>query len=111
MSKRSHLRPLVAAMALALVVPGVAFGQTAKERELEARIAQLEAQVQALLTSQQQTQATIAETQTRLDEVRVAQPALPAGSQPRAINELISLLRGGNYSPVANIGDRRRAEK
>ena len=97
MSKRSHLRPLVAAMALALVVPGLAFGQTAKERELEARIAQLEAQVQALLTSQQQTQATIAETQTRLDEVRVAQPALPAGSQP---------IQATTITPGANPGTR-----
>jgi len=69
-------------MMIALIAPGVAFGQTAKERELEARIAQLEAQVQALLQTQQQTQATVAETQTRLDEVRVAQGAADDG-KPR----------------------------
>ena len=54
MSKRNRMRPLAAALVLALAAPGIAFGQSAKERELEARIAQLEAQVQALLQSQQQ---------------------------------------------------------
>ncbi|HRO28231.1 MAG TPA: DcaP family trimeric outer membrane transporter, partial [Luteimonas sp.] len=83
MTRHRPLRPLAAAMMIALIAPGVAFGQTAKERELEARIAQLEAQVQALLQSQQQTQATVAETRTQLDEVKVAQAApVPAGSQP-----------------------------
>ena len=82
MTRRRPLRPLAAAMMIALIAPGVAFGQTAKERELEARIAQLEAQVQALLQTQQQTQATVAETQTRLDEVRVAQGAADDG-KPR----------------------------
>ena len=32
MNNRGQMRPLVAAMALALALPGVAFGQTAKER-------------------------------------------------------------------------------
>ncbi|MCA0395117.1 MAG: hypothetical protein LCH70_13550 [Proteobacteria bacterium] len=96
MNNRGQMRPLVAAMALALALPGVAFGQTAKERELEARIAQLESQVQALLQSQQQQQTTIAETQTRLDEVRVAQAApLPAGSQP---------IQATTITPGANPG-------
>lgn len=45
-------RPLVAAMAMALALPGIAFAQTDKERELEARIAELERIVQQL--SQQQ---------------------------------------------------------
>ena len=95
MSKRNRMRPLAAALVLALAAPGIAFGQSAKERELEARVAQLEAQVQALLQSQQQQQATIAETRTRLDEVRVAQPAPPAGSQP---------IQATTITPGANPG-------
>ena len=42
----------------ALLLPGAAFAQSAKEQELEARIAQLESQVQALIGAQQQQQAT-----------------------------------------------------
>ena len=41
---------LALAITAALLLPGMAVAQTAKERELETRIAQLEAQVQALLT-------------------------------------------------------------
>ncbi len=76
-------RPLAAALFVALLAPGLALAQTAKEKELEARIAQLEAQVQALLGAQQQQQTQIAEAKTRLDEVKATQPAaLPAGKQP-----------------------------
>ncbi|MES2858542.1 MAG: DcaP family trimeric outer membrane transporter [Pseudomonadota bacterium] len=75
-------RPLAMALFVALLAPGMAFAQTAKERELEARIAQLEAQVQALIGAQQQQQATITQTQTVLDEVRVAQAA-PADAKPK----------------------------
>ena len=54
MNKRTPpLRRLALAVTIALVAPGMAFAQTAKERELEARIAQLEAQVQALLQYRQ----------------------------------------------------------
>ena len=81
-TRRTPRRLLAAAVFIALAAPGMAFAQSAKERELEARIAQLEAQVQALLQSQQQTQATIAETKTQLDEVKVAQSA-PADGKPR----------------------------
>ncbi len=86
---QSKMRPrlLAVAMMTALAAPGLASAQTVKERELEARIAQLEAQVQALLTQQQQTA-------TEVQEVRTAQAApaapaapataatVPAGSQP-----------------------------
>ena len=40
---------LASAVLVALAAPGLAFAQTAKEVELEARVAQLEAQIQALL--------------------------------------------------------------
>lgn len=78
-------RPLAVALFVALLAPGLAFAQTAKERELEARIAQLEAQVQALVGAQQQQQATMAQTQASLDQVRVAQaaPATPADTKPK----------------------------
>jgi hypothetical protein len=92
MTLRRCRRPLVLAMSLALAAPGLAFAQSAKERELEARIAQLEAQVQALLQSQQQQQATLEQTQTKLDQVSVAQ-AVPAGSQPV---QATSILPGAN---------------
>ncbi len=108
MSKRNRMRPLAAALVLALAAPGIAFGQTAKERELEARIAQLEAQVQALLQSQQQqqatiteTQATAAKTQAQLDEVKVAQGA-PADGKPRIQSSPI--LTAGNPGGVFSYG-------
>lgn len=82
-SRAPARRPLAGALFIALLAPGLAFAGTAKEKELEARIAQLEAQVQALLNSQQQQQTQLADTKTQLDEVKAAQPApLPAGKQP-----------------------------
>ena len=108
MTRRRPIRPLAAALTLALIAPGVAFGQTAKERELEARIAQLEAQVQALLQGQQQTRATVeqtqasvAATQTQLDEVRVAQGA-PGDGKPRIQSSPI--LTGANPGSVFSYG-------
>jgi len=79
-------RPLAAAILAALIAPGAVFAQTAKEQELEARIAQLEQQIQQLLGQQQQQQSAISQTQSQLDQVRVAQAsaptALPAGQKP-----------------------------
>lgn len=96
MTLRNCRRPLALAMMIALAAPGMAVAQTAKETELEARIAQLEAQVQALLQSQQQQQATLVETQSKLDEVKVAQAApLPAGAQP---------IQATTITPGANPG-------
>src|SRR5690606_37625814 len=81
MTQRSAFarRPLAAALFVALIAPGMAFAQTAKEKALEARVADLERQVQLLLSSQQQKQAQIADTKTQLDQVKVVQaPADPA---------------------------------
>lgn len=47
-------RPLVVALLVALALPGAALAQTAKEQELEARVVQLEAMVQQLVSQQQQ---------------------------------------------------------
>ncbi|REM98980.1 hypothetical protein DSI35_23180, partial [Mycobacterium tuberculosis] len=54
---RTTRRPLAAAMFVALIAPGMAFAETAKERALEARVVELERQVQLLLNNQQQQQA------------------------------------------------------
>ncbi|HEY0506142.1 MAG TPA: DcaP family trimeric outer membrane transporter [Lysobacter sp.] len=64
-------RPLAAALLIALALPGAAFAETAKEKELEARVAQLEAMVQQLVAQQQQQQ-------TAISEVKTAQAAAPA---------------------------------
>ncbi|MET0718128.1 MAG: DcaP family trimeric outer membrane transporter [Pseudoxanthomonas sp.] len=96
MSKRiasMSRRPLAAALFVALIAPGMAFAQTAKEKELEARVAQLEQQVQALLASQQQQQTAIAQTQTQITEVKTAQAA-PADGKPR--------IQTGPITPGAN---------
>lgn len=50
---KQHRRPLAAAVLIALLAPGVALAQTDKERELEARVAQLEQLVQQLATRPQ----------------------------------------------------------
>src|SRR5690606_39824022 len=79
--KRRHSRRLLAtAVLVALAAPGMAFAQTAKEIELEARVAQLEAQIQSLLQAQQQQQESLSQTRTRLDEVQVAQAPKPVQS-------------------------------
>ena len=89
---------LALAITAALLLPGMAVAQTAKERELETRIAQLEAQMQALLAAQQQQQASIVQTQTTLDAVRVAQTApsdgkvLAVGTDGAASNNDLDLL-------------------
>ncbi|MFT3761575.1 MAG: DcaP family trimeric outer membrane transporter [Pseudoxanthomonas sp.] len=99
-------RPLAAALFVALLAPGLALGQTKKEKELEARIAQLEAQVQALLGAQQQqqtqiadTQAQVADTKTQLDQVKVA--ATPAGKQPI---QNTTILPAGNPNSTFSYG-------
>ena len=79
-------RPLVLAVTVALLAPGLALAQTAKERELEARVAQLEKMVEQLVAQQQQTQTQVADTQAQVTEVKTAQAAAPkpapAGKQP-----------------------------
>lgn len=71
-------RLLSASVLLALLAPGAALADTKKERELEARVQQLEKMVQQLVSQQQQTQATVADAQTQITEVKTAQAATPA---------------------------------
>src|SRR3982751_6726585 len=54
-------RPLASALLVALMLPGLAFAQTAKEKELEARVAELERMVQSLVSQQQQVQTQVTE--------------------------------------------------
>ena len=92
-------RPLATALLCAMLLPGTALAETKKEQELEARIAQLEAQVQALLSAQQQQQATLAQTQTQLDQVKVAQAA-PDDGKPKIQSSpiLVAGNPGGRFS-------------
>ncbi len=69
--------PLAAALLVATLSPGAAFAQTSKEKALEARIAELERQVQMLVSAQQQQQGQIAQTQTQVTEVRTLQAQTP----------------------------------
>ena len=105
MSKRiasMSRRPLAAALFVALVAPGMAFAQTAKEKQLEARVAVLEQQIQALLASQQQQQTVIADTQAQITEVKTAQAA-PADGKATA------RLRQGIAERWQNLRPRRSA--
>lgn len=89
-------RPLAAAMLFALVAPGVALAETAREKALEARVAELERQVQLLVSTQQQQQGVIAQTQTDVGQVRATQAELaakpgatvPAGKQPIQVTSI-----------------------
>jgi len=70
-------RPLAAALLIALALPGIASAQGAgassdKERELEARVAQLEAMVRQLVAQQQEQQTAISEVQTAQVQAPVA---------------------------------------
>lgn len=85
---RTTRRPLAAAMFVALIAPGMAFAETAKEKALEARVVELERQVQLLLNNQQQQQVQISQAQTDVTAVRTVQAqqpvaaTVPAGKQP-----------------------------
>jgi hypothetical protein len=76
-------RLLPAALSLALLAPGVALADNAREQALEARIAQLEQQVQALLAAQPQHSAEVQALRQDVAQVKAASPAaVPAGKQP-----------------------------
>ncbi|MEL1265816.1 DcaP family trimeric outer membrane transporter [Pseudoxanthomonas putridarboris] len=99
MTKRSASmarRPLAAALFVALIAPGMAFAQTAKEKALEARVAELERQVQLLLSSQQQQQTQISTTQEQVTQVQAAQAAQPAAAKPGIQQTPISAGAGPN---------------
>lgn len=77
-------RLLPLALGIALSAPGVSLADTPREQALEARIAQLEAQVQLLLAAQPQQQAQVQALRSDVDQVKAASPPLnlPADKQP-----------------------------
>jgi hypothetical protein len=91
---RRHRRPLAAAVLLALLAPGVAFADAAKEQELEARVAQLEQLVQQLVAQQQQSQ----QQPTQVQAAQAAAPAAVADAKPR--------IQSTPINPGANPGTR-----
>ncbi|MDR2872889.1 MAG: hypothetical protein LBV45_10350 [Xanthomonadaceae bacterium] len=83
-------RTWASTLLIALILPGTAFAESTRERALEARVTELERQVQALLAAQQQ-QAQIAETQTQIVEVKSTQEQIPAIPAPAAGKQPIQL--------------------
>lgn len=89
-------RPLVLAVTVALLAPGLALAQTAKERELEARVAQLEKMVQQLVAQQQLTQSQVAEVKTAQAAVPSPAPAsAPAGKPPIQSSTIMTAANPG----------------
>ena len=98
-------RPLAVALLVALVAPGAAFAQTAREKALEARVAELERQVQLLVSAQQTQQTQISETQTQVTEVKAATAAAtatPADGKPKI--QTAPILPAGNPGSVFTYG-------
>ena len=95
-------RPLAAALLIALALPGVAFAQTAKEKELEARVAQLEAMVQQLVAQQQQQQTQISEVKTAQATAPAAPAAAAAPATATAGAPKVSPIQGTTITPTAN---------
>lgn len=99
-----HRRVLATSVVLALLAPGVALAQTAKEKELEARVAQLERMVQQLVGQQQQTQATVTETQAQVSAVKTAQVQAPAAAPAAKAIQSTSILASGNPGGIFTYG-------
>ncbi|RPD84102.1 DcaP family trimeric outer membrane transporter [Luteimonas sp. 100069] len=94
---KARPRLLATAVLAALTLPGMAFAQTAKERELEARVAQLEQMVQQLVAQQQQTETVVT-------EVRTAQAAQPAPAPVVAGTGAAAPIQTTTITPGANPG-------
>ena len=99
----THRRILAASVLFALMAPGVAFAQTARERALEARVEQLERMVEQLAAQQQQTQASVSEAQTQVSEVRAAQVA-PTVTAATATADAKPRIQTSPILPGANPG-------
>ncbi len=95
-------RPLTAALLVALALPGVAFAQTAKEKELEVRVVQLEAMVQQLVSQQQQHQAAISEVKTVQAQAPVA--AAPAAAPGKPTLQAAPITPGANPGTTFSYG-------
>jgi len=89
-------RSLAAALLVALAAPGAAWAQSDRERELEARVAELERQVQQLLSVQQQQQQ-------QQQPAPAAQPAAPAVPAEKRI-QATTITPGANPGTVFSYG-------
>lgn len=90
---------LASCVLLALMLPGHVLAQTAKEQQLEARVAELERMVQQLVSQQQ--------VQTQVTEVRAAQAAAPAiAATPAPAPAVKNPIQATTISPSANPGTR-----
>ena len=84
-------RPLAAALFVALVAPGMAFAETAKEKALEARVADLERQAALMAVAQSDARRLLADDPgLETDRGRAARNLLWLLDQDRAIR-LISV--------------------
>ncbi|WCE02654.1 DcaP family trimeric outer membrane transporter [Pseudoxanthomonas sp. JBR18] len=105
---------LACAITIALSAPGVAWGQSASDQAQDARIAQLENEVQALKQMVQQQQGQLVDARQQLQAATVAgntplkgpgvqasgalapSPALAAGTPPRAPIQNTAIVAGGD---------------
>lgn len=98
-------RPLAIALTVALALPGFALAQTAKEIELETRVAQLEAVVQQLVSQQQQTATQISEVRnTQAQTSTQAETSAPAPATAVASAPDPKTIQPGTVMPAANPG-------
>lgn len=96
-------RPRLLAMAVVAALamsPGAVFAQTAKERELEARIAQLEQMVEQMVSRQQQTDTAVTEVRTAQATQSSQLPAPPAAQVAGAT----APVQATTITPQANPG-------
>ena len=99
-TKRRH--HLSAALLLAIALPGAAWAQGDREQALEARIAELERQVQALLAAQPQQAADVQALRQEVAQTKASTPAVvPAGKQPIQVT---SITPGAAPSTTFRVG-------
>lgn len=97
LSPRRHL--LGFGITLSIIAPGAVLAQTAKEKELEARIAQLEKIVAQLSAQQQQTEQEVVQAQ------QVAAEAKASSEQAQVVQKPApNPIQAGTIRPVANRG-------
>lgn len=95
-------RPLAAALLVVLALPGFAHAQTAKELELEARVAQLEKMVEQLVSQQQQTSTQI--TEVRTAQAQATSTATAAAPAPGKAVQATTIMPSANPNTAFSFG-------
>ena len=104
MNTVSRKRVLSLCAAITLLAPGMALAQTVKEKELEARIAQLEKIVAQLAAQQQQTEQQMVQAQQAAAEAKASTERVQV-AQKAAANPIQSgPIQSGSIMPAANRG-------